>query len=159
MRAFSLSSLRVHSYVHLYPAAMALVLYVIICSRDKADCELNRAIPARYVTPRKNYIGLRERVVDAVESHMKILGPVVTVDTHEGLKATCAAEGVGLLTLQFSGSENHFASTLAKVRFWDKEVDWQTWHYIGDLPLQDNVTYDEKLYTAEWLPLSAFENV
>jgi hypothetical protein len=135
---------------------MALVLYVIICKDDKAECVRNCAIPRRYVTPVKNYIGLREKVSDAVERRQKIWGCAVTDDTHEVLKVTVTLEGVADLVLRASASEDHFASTLYKKPYYrDKDTDWKVWHYIGDLPLQGNVTYDEKLYTAEWLPLSS----
>ena len=71
-------STRVNSHIHFYPAAMALVFYVIICKDDKEEWLLDCAIPGRYVTPSKNYIGFRETVGDAVEARQKIWRGVVT---------------------------------------------------------------------------------
>ena len=51
---------------------------VSICKDDKEECLLNCAIPRRYVTPSKNYIGFRETVDDAVEAREKIWRGVVT---------------------------------------------------------------------------------
>jgi hypothetical protein len=139
---------------------MALVLYVIICKDDKAECLRNRAVPRRYVTPHKNYIGFRETVGDAVERRKQIWRGEVTDDTCEVLKVTVANEGVAYLVLRASAPEDHFASTLYKKPYYgDKITDWKVWHYIGDLPLQDHDTYDEKLYTAEWFPLSSCSTV
>ena len=124
---------------------MTLVLYVIIFKEDKAESLRNCAIPRRYVTPSKNCIGFRETVGDAVEARQTIWRGVVTDDSHAVLKLTVTLEGV--------------ARRFSKAYYRDKDTDWKVLHYIGDLPLQGNDTYDEKLYTAEWFPLSSCSTV
>jgi hypothetical protein len=77
---------------HIYFSAIALVLYLVIHKEDKAACELAFAVQRRYVTPKCNFIGLRENLVDAVERRRKALGEeeveLVTDDTLVGLKVT-----------------------------------------------------------------------
>ncbi len=74
------------------------------------------------------------------ESSQKIRRGVLTDATHEVLKVTVTHEGLA----QLSSRAYHR----------DKDTRWKVRHFIGDLPLQGNDTYDEKLYTAEGFPLS-----
>ena len=139
---------------------MALVLYLIIRKADKDECVRQCAVQRRYVTPKMNYIGLRESVAGAVERRRKAWGEdepePVTDDTHIGLKVTVTREGVADLVLRISAPEDHFASTLSKKFYYgDKKTDWKVWHFVGDLPLQGHDSYDEKVYTAEWISLSS----
>ena len=78
---------------------------------------------------------------EKVDARQKIWRGVVTDATHEVLKVTVTLEGV--------------AQRFSKAYYRDKDTDCKVWHYIGDLPLQGNDTYDEKLYTTEWAPLSS----
>jgi hypothetical protein len=146
--------------VHFYLSAMALLLYLIIHKADKEECERLFAVQRRYVTPKMNYIGLRESLAGAVERRRKAWGEVeperITDETHIGLKVIVTREGVADLVLRISAPEDHFASTLSKkVYFTDTKTDWKVWHFVGDLPLPGHELYNEKVYTAEWISLSS----
>jgi hypothetical protein len=80
----------------------------------------------------------------------------VTDDTHIGLKVTITLEGVAELVLRISPLEDYSASTLSKKPcYGDKKIDWKVWHFVGDLPIQGHASYDEMVYTVEWISLSS----
>jgi hypothetical protein len=139
---------------------MALVLFLIIRKEDKPACLLECAVHRRYVTPKWNYIGLRETLAGAVERRRKAWGEgeleLVTDDTHVGLKVTVTSKGVADLVRRISAPEDSFASTLSKKCYYgDKKYDWKVWHFVGDLPLKGHELYDENVYTAEWIPVTS----
>jgi hypothetical protein len=140
---------------------MDLVLYLIIRKNDREECMRQFAVPRRYVTPKWNYIGLRESVAEAVERRRKTWGEQeVTDDTHIVLKVTVTRVGVSVLTLRASAREDSFASTLYKKPTYGVKLDdWKVWHFVGDLPLQGHAGYDEKVYTAQWMSLTDAESV
>jgi hypothetical protein len=145
---------------HIYFLAMALVLYLVIHKEDQAACDLALAVQRRYVTPKWNYIGLRETLADAVERRYTTWGgkevELVTNDTHVGLRVTITSHGVAELVRRISAPEDCYSSTLFKKIFPnDKKFDWKVWHYVGDLPLKGHALYDTNVYEAEWIPLTS----
>ena len=130
-----------------------LVLYVVISKGDKDECERQKQVLRRYVTPKWNYVGLRETIDAAIKRRNDSWAETVKDETHELLKVTFTEVGVGRLTMRARCGDDRFCSTLFKKTFTGTTTDWMTWHYMGSLPLPGHSAYNEDIFTVEWLPV------
>ena len=94
------------------------------------------------VSDGRSYIGLRERVEDALE-RAQLNGQVVSKDTHVLLGLFFSQEGVAHDTLQNTGMGHNYIPMLQKCIYWDRH-DWKVWHFTGDITLQSSTYLETK---------------
>ena len=113
-----------------------LVCYLVLSASDRAACETFGYIPYRLASVGKSYIGLRERVQDAIVRYKQFFnGPYMIV------KITFTARGIAHYSVASAGPQHAFSSMLSKQVYWPRsrtEVteDYKVWHFHGDLPFK-----------------------
>ena len=99
------------------------------------------------------HIGLRERVVDAVDRAIKVEGrDNVSKETHMILRVTFSALGVAHFGTKCQDSSLQFRQKLYKKSYYDN-IDWGVWHLLGDLPLSLNDEQGNTLVSSEYLEI------
>jgi hypothetical protein len=61
--------------------------------------------------------------------------------------------GLSHYTTHTMGHRSNYSSQLYKTTYHDG-VDWQVWHFIGDLPLSERTATGDVLLSTEWLEIS-----
>ena len=117
------------------PAASALTLYGVLHADKVESCLVQGSVPTRYLTPEKNYIGLRKDAKAAIERYRQIFGENTPKNQLAFLEVHFTAEGVVRFVTESCGPEDLFCSRLSKRTYKDYSVDWGVWHFVGDLPL------------------------
>ena len=110
-----------------------LTLFLVVHTDDVAHCQASGRVPTRFVSPKKNIIGLRERAEDAIERYRLNFGEIEKGKVIV-LEVTFTSLGLAHFTTQTCGPANRFCSQLSKMTY-GTDVDWGVWHFIGDLPL------------------------
>ena len=132
-----------------------LVCYLVLSVSDRAACETFGYIPYRLASVGESYIGLRERVQDAIVRYKQFFnGPYMIV------KITFTARGIAHYSVASAGPQHGFSSMLSKQVYWPRsrtEVteDYKAWHFHGDLPFKVGDELDDSLL----LKCEFFENV
>ena len=99
------------------------------------------------------HIGLRERVVDAVDRAIKVEGrDNVSKETHLILRVTFSALGVAYFGTKCQDSSFQFRPKLYKMTFHDNK-DWGVWHLLCDLPLSLNDEQGNTLVSSEYMEI------
>ena len=78
---------------------------------------------------------MRKYLAHAVERAMKISGSF-NKDTHVVLEITFSPLGLAHYTNIVLGPEYRFQPMLQKMSYRPDGIDWNVWHFYGDLPLQ-----------------------
>ena len=108
---------------------------------------------ARYVTPGRDYVGLRQQPEDAVErARLNSTTPVGRA-THILLRTIFSATGFARYATLSTDKTQNFAPVLYKKIYNDSTCDWQVWRFHGDLPLAvfEN---GHALIASEWVELA-----
>jgi hypothetical protein len=99
------------------------------------------------------HIGLRERVVDAVDRAIKVEGrDNVSKETHMILRVTFSALGVAHFGTKCQDSSFQFRPKLYKMSYHDTN-DWGVWHLLCDLPLSLNDEQGNTLVSSEYMEI------
>ena len=99
------------------------------------------------------HIGLRERVVDAVDRAIMVEGrDNVSKETHMILRVTFSALGVAHFGTTCQGSSLQFLPALYK-KSYHGPTDWGVWHLLCDLPLSLNDVMGNTLVSSQWLEI------
>ena len=99
------------------------------------------------------HIGLRERVVDAVDRAIKVEGrDNVSKETHMILRVTFSALGVAHFGTKCQDSSFQFRPKLYKMTFHDNK-DWGVWHLLEDLPLSMIDEQGNTLVSSEYMEI------
>ena len=114
-------------------ASPRLTLYVALHKDDAAHCQSRNIVPTRFVSPKKNVVGLRERAEDAIERYRLNFGEIEK-EKLVLLQVSFTPLGLAYFTTQTCGPANRFCSQLSKMTY-GTDVDWAVWHFVGDLPL------------------------
>ena len=130
----------------------ALVLYVALPVIDKDVVAHYRCIPFRLATPGQFYVGLREKVDDAVDRFRQnkffadlAKGPYVL------FQVTFSVAGLAHYVSTTAGPDYHYAVMLAKHTYRNSTQDYGAWHFQGDLPLQVLDAQGAPLLSCEFL--------
>ena len=129
-------------------SAPYLALYVILHKDDAKQMVDTQRLSTRHVSPSWPEIGLRQKPSEAMVRYEKIFGKydpsnLVLVEV------LFAAEGIAKWTTEWTNQTHQFMPRLYKKSFRNQEEDWGVWHFIGDLPLEDNT-----LVTVSFGPLN-----
>ena len=125
-----------------------LALYVILHKDDAQQMVQVKQLSTRHVSPSWPEIGLRQQPSQAMERFEKIFGKhdpsyLVLVEV------LFSAEGIAKWATELTNQTYQFMPRLHKKSFRNQEEDWGVWHFVGDLPLEDNT-----LVTVSFGPLN-----
>jgi len=129
-------------------SAPYLPLYVILHKDDAQQMVDVQRLSSRHVSPSWPEIGLRQQPSEAMERFEKIFGKhdpsyLVLVEV------LFSAEGIAKWVTELTNQTYQFMPRLYKKSFRNQEEDWGVWHFVGDLPLEDNT-----LVTVSFGPLN-----
>ena len=127
--------------------------FIIIEKMDVLSINDNQKLPLRYVRGRKEYIGLRETLKDALDRFTQCHSVAANTSDHIALMFTFTPLGVAHYTTQCSGRDHCFASLLSKKTYGDRTRDWKVWHFLDDLPLSHVNENGDTLISSEFRPL------
>ena len=100
-------------------AGNGLVLFVAVHKDDIPVIQMRQVLHTRQVHGSRPYIGLRERLEDAVQR-----APGFTKASHCILQVQFTTEGLAQFVTETSGADTSFAPRLSK----SDETDWKVWH-------------------------------
>ena len=140
---------------------MALVAYTAVPKELKQVVVEAKCCRVYYVSGLgKDYVGLRERVADAVARGERVCNKSVTNETHIILKTTFTEAGFAKYATLSTDHKHNFAPQLYKKiyntpRDEQEAYDWKVWHWNGDLPLDDREENGQQLVFSEWFEIGA----
>ena len=133
------------------PFVLELSTFVAVRNENVGDCIASNKLPLGYPNGSKNYTGLRETPLAALE-RAKIFddGPV-TKHTYVLLNICFTPAGIAYYTLENAGQAHNFASVLSKMTYYKGEpIDWGVWHFLTDVPLHLEADDGTLLVHSEW---------
>ena len=133
-------------------AAPALTLYVAVSADVRRYFESIGKISCHVITPGREYVGLCSCPEDALERHRICMGSASKQECCV-LRVSFTHLGVSHYTTHTMGHRSNYSSQLYKTTYHDG-VDWQVWHFIGDLPLSERTATGDVLLSTEWLEIS-----
>ena len=124
-----------------------LVLYVAVHKEDRAEVDRLQMLSIRRVTPKENYIGLRQDPKAAVERYCQAWSPTPESDLNI-LEVQFSEAGVAFFATNYVSKHGH--APLLYNKFWPNEKagtpDWGCWRYLGDISL-----VGDELMQCRWL--------
>ena len=110
-------------------------LYLVVHQDDFAGFERSGSVQVRMVTPKKNYIGLRESFEEAMKRYRLTFGDKVPTSELVMLCVNFTETGFAHFASDICDASDFFCPRLPKKTFNDSTTDWGVWHFVGDLPL------------------------
>ena len=110
----------------------------IVMSNEDMDEVMEKGTLLRGLVDNRNYIGLREDLMEAVTRAGWGYSDKekVTKHTHAVLQVNFTAAGIAYYTKLSAGRYYNFKSCLHKKVFPSNDQDWKVWHFLDDLPLR-----------------------
>ena len=110
-------------------------LYLVVHQDDFAGFERSGSVQVRMVTPKKDYIGLRETPEEAMKRYRLTFGDKVPTSELVMLCVNFTEKGFAHFASDICDASHFFCPRLSKKTFNDSTTDWGVWHFVGDLPL------------------------
>ena len=129
-------------------AAPSLALYVVPHKDDAEQMVRVQHLSSRHVSPSWPEIGLRQESDQALERFEEIFDRVDR-SVLVLVEVLFSAEGIAKWVTELTNQTYQFMPRFYKKSFRNQEEDWGVWHFIGDLPLEDNT-----LVTVSFGPLN-----
>jgi hypothetical protein len=126
---------------------MSLVLFAVF---PRSDIELFDS-KGHVLLHGAQYIGLRQRLEDAVARAIKV-GGACNKNSHGVLEVTFTPLGLAHYTTTCADSSYFYKPLLHKMEYWDS-TDWQVWHFLTELPLQASDMQGNLLIATRWLDI------
>ena len=140
------------------PFVQELSTFVAVHIDHVDDCIASNRLPLGYPNVSRNYTGLREFPLDAVERAKMFYAGEVTKHTHVLLNICFTPAGVAHYTVENAGQTHNFASILSKMTYHKGEpIDWGVWHFLTDVPLKLEADDGTLLVHSEWKPIDPRE--
>ena len=110
-------------------------LYLVVHQDDFAGFERSGSVQVRMVTPKNDYIGLRESFEEAMKRYRLTFGDKVPTSELIMLCVNFTETGFAHFASDICDASHFFCPRLSKKTFNDSTTDWGVWHFVGDLPL------------------------
>ena len=110
-------------------------LWLVVHQDDFAGFQRSGSVQVRMVTPKKDYIGLRESPEEAFKRYQLIFGDKVPTAELVMVCVEFTETGFAHYASDICDASHFFCPRLSKKIFDDSTTDWGVWHFIGDLPL------------------------
>ena len=127
--------------------------WVVVEKSQKETYELAGFVGIEDVSPGRYYIGLRERLLDAVQRAQLIHGSPVTKESHILLKVKLSSEGFAHYATLALGVDYSHSPVLFKMVYKDRCAGWKVWHFQADLPLRAESPSGKVLLVSEWVEI------
>ena len=110
-------------------------LYLVVHQDDFAGFQRTGSVQVRMVTPRHDYIGLRESLEEAMKRYRLTFGDKVPTSELAVVRVEFTQAGFAHFGSDICEASHFFCPRLSKKIYNDSTTDWGVWHFIGDLPL------------------------
>ena len=110
-------------------------LYLVVHQDDFAGFERTGCVQVRMVTPKNDYIGLRESLEEAMKRYRLTFGDKVPTSELVMVCVNFTETGFAHFASDICDASHFFCPRLSKKTFNDSTTDWGVWHFVGDLPL------------------------
>ena len=110
-------------------------LYLVVHQDDFAGFQRTGSVQVRMVTPKNDYIGLRESLEEAMKRYRLTFGDKVPTSELAMVRVTFTETGFAHFATDICDASHFFCPRLSKKIFNDPTTDWGVWHFVGDLPL------------------------
>ena len=113
-----------------------LTVYMVRAEADQDVVVRTAKVPLREAGVH-SYVGLRERLVGAVQRYNASFPGRVTAVTHVLLEVAFTTEGIARYCTAITNAAQRFARVRTQKTYADPPRGWGVWHCIGDLPLDE----------------------
>ena len=110
-------------------------LYLVVHQDDFAGFQRTGSVQVRMVTPKHDYIGLRESLEEAMKRYRLTFGDKVPTSELVVVRVAFTETGFAHFASDICDASHFFCPRLSKKVFNDSSTDWGVWHFVGDLPL------------------------